>query len=172
MPATDAPTKPAAASEVTAPAPRKNAPKGGLSYQVRPGDTAAFISDMFAVSESALLSRNRFDSRSDIRAGDVIWLGKERTDKRASNQTTYQARKGDILADIAHFFGVDTTQLAKDNGLGKPEDMKPGQLINIAEIGASTRGTQGKLDALAGANSVEATGSALSQLIPAETTSP
>ncbi|MEZ4600316.1 MAG: LysM peptidoglycan-binding domain-containing protein [Syntrophotaleaceae bacterium] len=106
------------------------------SYKVRNGDNLWVISRRFGMSTSQLCSLNGLGANDILKPGQVLKVsGKASGRDVSSSQSIYQVANGDNLWTISQRLGVSTSQLCEWNGLQKNDILKPGQVLQIREVG-------------------------------------
>ncbi len=119
------------------------------TYRVRAGDTVSHIAQRLGVSQAAIISANRLDSRAFIREGQVLVVpGAGTTSARptaaAPVSTGYTVRRGDTLGHIALRTGTTVAALTAANGLDARGFIREGQRISVpARAGSAAAAPSG-----------------------------
>jgi LysM repeat protein len=106
-------------------------------YRVQPGDTVSVISRRFGVSSGDLMAANRLSDPRGLRAGQLLEIPAGATTARPAAEGkpatsgVYTVRKGDTLHGIAQRFGVSVQEIASLNGIRRPKQLRPGQILHV-----------------------------------------
>jgi membrane-bound lytic murein transglycosylase D len=120
-------------------------------YWVQPGDTVSVIAQRFGVSSKDLMAANRLRDARQLRAGQRLEIpGGSATARppapgRPAKAGVYTVRKGDTLHGIAQRFGVSAREIASLNGITRPNQIRPGQILHVPAGDAPDR-TQASAD--------------------------
>jgi len=107
------------------------------SYTLEGGEFPYCIARRFDVDIGELLRLNNIGSGSIYYAGMVLQIPQSGTPFQGARSlrdhpTTYTVRSGDTIYKIACLFGdVNPDSIALANGLSSPNDLSPGQVIEI-----------------------------------------
>lgn len=131
---------------------RKSTTVKVVTYKVKRGDTLGKIAIKNGISLDDLCKLNGIKSKSAIRSGQVLKVGRREVtvsdsgnspvsvasnsnnDKRvnrAPKAFTYKVQSGDTLWQIASRNGTDVAALCKLNGFKKGETIRPGQTLKV-----------------------------------------
>ena len=99
-------------------------------HRVRPGEALSSIAARYGVSTREIVSLNNLRSRHYIRAGQTLRLPVP-GDTGGGDRQYYTVRSGDTLSGIAQRVGMQTTSLARANGLGDSNRIYPGQELRV-----------------------------------------
>jgi membrane-bound lytic murein transglycosylase D len=131
---------PAASVASTSPPPDAAAPRPVARegvYRVQPGDTVSVIAQRFGVSSKDLLATNRLRDARHLRAGQLLEIpegsstARPAAPGRPAKAGVYTVRKGDTLHGIAQRFGVSAREIASLNGITRPNQIRPGQILHV-----------------------------------------
>ncbi|MCK4272503.1 LysM peptidoglycan-binding domain-containing protein [bacterium] len=108
-----------------------------LIYTVKKGDTLGRIAASFGVSLSRILRWNDLRSGKYIYPGDklTVYLSTDVGSTKGSpedyTELVYTVKRGDTLWGIANDFGVNLSQLVRENQLKDPSCIRPGNKLKI-----------------------------------------
>lgn len=115
-------------------------------HSVRRGDTLGGIASRYGVSLRELLKANGLSSRSIIHPGQAVlvprpsagggvdWAEDEPARGGHSNgETVHRVRRGEALETIARRYGLRVSDLARWNGLDRPDRIRIGQELRLAD---------------------------------------
>jgi membrane-bound lytic murein transglycosylase D len=108
-----------------------------LLYTVKRGDTLGRIAASFGVSLSRLLRWNDLRSGQYIYPGDKLTVymftdvGSTKGSPEDYTELVYTVKRGDTLWGIANDFGVNLSQLVRENQLKDPSCIRPGNKLKI-----------------------------------------
>ncbi len=106
-------------------------PIGSFSYEIRPGDTLAKISEEFSIPLADILLLNPFVNPEDLQIGQIICLGNiNRPDIPCPTGNYYVVRKGDSVYSIAQAFSITPEDIFATNP-NLTENLFIGQIICI-----------------------------------------
>jgi LysM repeat protein len=134
-------TAPPTATETQAPT---DTPPPPLEYAVQTGDTCLAIAAEYNVSSQSIITLNGLDPNCNLTVGRILLIplptatpsplptatlgGPVQTQ---IPRTTYTVHDGDTLGGIANFYGVTVADLMEVNGIARPEDIRPGDILII-----------------------------------------
>ncbi len=102
----------------------------GNRYTVRRGDTLSSIASRMGISVKTLQRVNGLRSTTSIKPGQMLTTGTELADN--GNSITYQVRKGDSLASIAKYHGVNIKDMMRWNRvLNDTKNIQPGDKLML-----------------------------------------
>lgn len=97
-----------------------------VTYIIQSGDTLSEIATRFGTTVDELVKLNGIENP------DLIYPGVELTIASGlSDNTMYAIQSGDTLSEIAEKFGTSVDRLIELNGIGNPDLIYPGTILNI-----------------------------------------
>lgn len=127
------------------------------TYKVKKGDTLFRIARQFGVTPAALREMNRLQS-DRVPVGKVLTIARGNASaeylvlrqemkldrsplapRQVVKSRIYKVKRGDTLASIARRHGVSVKALAKLNHLGTRSKLRPGQVLTVKQVKATTR---------------------------------
>ena len=141
------------AGETVAPEPQ-NA-EGHQLYTVRPGDTLFLLAGKHGISLSRLMSINGFSSEEWLKVGQELLVPRAPTPQPAhpvsalqpappitemqpgrTRPAVHTVQTGELLSDIAQWYGVNPAALARLNDLQNNSALEPGRALRIPSANA------------------------------------
>jgi LysM repeat protein len=106
------------------------------SYVVRPGDSIAEIAVRHGTTIAELVSANEIANPQNLIVGQMLQipdskLGLPRYTADEDDTESYVVKAGEGIIQIARFFGVDATALARTNGIGVNANLEAGAILHV-----------------------------------------
>jgi LysM repeat protein len=108
-----------------------------IYYRVQPGDTLSKIAQHYSVTISALVQANGLRSADNIYVGQQLYIPEPV--QAFSCASYYYVKRGDTLAGIAAYFGIEYYRLAQANGISNPNYIVVNQRLCIPNVYAGSR---------------------------------
>lgn len=97
-----------------------------VSYTIRPGNTLFGIAQFFQTSVNDILRYNNIQNPNNLTVGQTLTIP-----AGSSPNQYYVTRPGDSLWSIAQKSNSTVDRILELNGLGNPNIIYPGQLIQV-----------------------------------------
>ena len=106
------------------------------TYVIRPGDSLNEIAVRHATTIAALAAANQIVDAAALRPGQLLQIPDSTLSVPAytaagANVDLYTVKAGEQVLQVARFFGVDATALARVNGIGVDTQLGPGSVLQV-----------------------------------------
>ncbi len=102
-----------------------------LTHTVSKGETIGTISLYYKVKESEILSLNNLRSSDYIYPGQILRIPSGLNKRIKPSNGNHRVTSGETINSIALRYRVDKEELTRINGLINPNNIYPGQIINL-----------------------------------------
>ncbi len=106
------------------------------TYVVRPGDSLSEIAVRHATTVEAIAEANHLADAAALRAGQMLQIPTQALSlpqytSESHDIDLHTVGDGEQLFQVARYFGVDPTVLARTNGIGVNEHLEPGAILHV-----------------------------------------